>query len=254
MRHYKTWMYLLIVILFTTNLMGAGFKIYGYKTLEKGEFEIVYFNNYFIKSDLQQTYFDKIVDREGLMSHSLEFEYGITDRWTVAAYFDFEKPAENDFKYTQFRGVFFRYRFFEKNTCFMDPALYLEYYLPRKAYKNEQEIEIKLILEKQIGKTSIKLNPMLEKVVAGPEKDEGLKFNYAAGLYYQFSEKIRGGLEFFGKMGEISEINSSDKRHWIFPAFKIKLPGHIGWEIGGGFGLTDQSDDFIVKNIFSIEF
>jgi len=254
MRHFKVWICLVILILFTNNLMGAGFKIYGYKTLEKGEFEIVYFNNYFAKSDLLQGYFGKIVDREGLMFHSLELEYGLTDRWTIAAYLDFEQPNGEDFKYTRFRGVFFRYRFFRKNRCFMDPALYIEYYLPRKEYKNEQEIEIKLIVEKQIGKTSIKLNPSVEKVVKGPEVDEGLKFNYAAGLYYQFTEKIRGGLEFFGKMGEISEIESSDKRHWFFPALKIKLPYHIGWEIGGGFGLTDKSDDFVVKNILSIEF
>ncbi len=251
----KACFFFIIIMIFGVNLHGAGFKIYGYKTLAQGEIEIVYFNNYFVKSDLMQTYFGKIVDKEGHISHSLELEYGFTDRWTVAAYIDFEQPKGENFKYTRFRGVFFRYRFFERNSRFMDPALYIEYYLPRKNFKNEEEIEIKLILEKQLGRTTILLNPMVEKAVSGSEVEEGLKFNYAVGFYYQVHTKIRAGIEFFGKMGEISELDSiSDKSHWVFPALKIKLPYHIGWEIGGGFGLTDKSDDFIIKNILSIEF
>lgn len=246
---------IVIFMMLGVNLYGAGFKIYGYETLEQGEIEIVYFNNYFAKTDLMQTYFDKVIDKEGHLSHSLELEYGFTDRWTVAAYLDFEQPKGEEIEYTQLRGVFLRYKFFERGDYFMDPALYIEYYLPRKEYKNEEEIEIKLILEKQWGKSSLVLNPIVEKAVSGPEVEEGLKFNYAAGFYYQVHEKVRAGLEFFGKMDEISELDSiSDKRHWLFPALKIKLPYHIGWEIGGGFGLTDNSDDFIVKNILSIEF
>ena len=234
---------------------AAGFKVYGYTTREQGEIELVYFNNYFAKSDLTQTFFGKKMDKEGHLSHSLEFEYGFTNRWTVSAYVDFEQPKGEKVTYTRMRSVFFRYRFFEKGDRFIDTAIYLEYYLPRKKYKDEEELEIKLILEKEVGPFRIDLNPALEKATSGPDVGEGLTFNYASGIYHTLSPRVRAGLEFYGKIGELSDPKeTSEQLHWIFPSVKVKLAKRIGWDIGAGFGLTEASDDFVVKNIASIVF
>jgi hypothetical protein len=234
---------------------AASFKVYGYSTRKRGEIELVYFNNYFAQSDLMQSHFGELVDREGHLSHSLEIEYGFTNRWTVAAYLDFEQPKGEGIEFTQFRSVFFRYRFFEKGDRFINTAIYLEYYIPRIKYKNEEELEIKLILEKEIDRFKIVLNPTVEKAMSGPEVGEGLKFNYESGLYWNISPDVRAGVEFFGKMGELGEFGETrGDRHWVFPAFKIELPKHIEWDFGAGFGLTDDSDDLVVKNIVSIVF
>ena len=244
-----------MTFLLITKLWSAGFKIYGYKTRDRGEIELVYLNNYIAQSELSQNFFGKQLSREGHLSHSFEIEYGVTDRLTLASYFDLEQPKDEGLKYTRFRCVFLRYRFFEPGDYFFNPALYLEYYIPKKSYKNEEELEIKLILEKKSGKFTLLLNPSFEKVVSGEDVTEGLKFQYAVGTYYAVTKKFRLGLEMFSKIGELSAIDEKeDQRHWIFPSIKMKLPGHIGWELGAGFGLTDASDDLIVKNFFSIEF
>ena len=238
------------------DVSAAGFKVYGYKTRKQGELELVYFNNYYLQSNLPpQTFFGEVVDKEGHFSHSFEIEYGFTPRWTVSAYFDFEQPDGKSFKYTQMRGVFFRYRFFEKGDRFFDTAVYMEYYIPKKSYKNEEELEVKVILEKDFGKFRLVMNPAFEKALSGPEVQEGLKLNYAKALYLHASSKIRLGLEFFGKMGELNSLKAfKDQRHWIFPSIKLKLPKHIGLDVGTGFGLTDSSDDLIIKGILSVEF
>jgi hypothetical protein len=246
---------LCLFLLITLQASAAGFKVYGYGTRKQGETELVYFNNYILQSDLSQNHFGEVVDREGHFSHSLEIEYGFTPRWTVSAYVDFEQPKGMAAKYTRMRGVFFRYRFFEKGDRFFDTAIYMEYYIPKKKYKNEEELEIKLILEKDMGKFRIDLNPSFEKALSGPEVAEGLKFNYASGFYLHVSSKFRAGLEFYGKMGELNSLKAyKDQRHWIFPSIKVKLPKHIGLDMGAGFGLTDYSDDLIIKGILSIEF
>jgi hypothetical protein len=238
-----------------SELSAAGFKLYGYKTRKQGEVELVYFNNYYAKSDLTQSFFGNNLDKDGHMSHYLEIEYGLSNRWTVSAYFDFEQPRDENLRYTRMRSVFFRYRFLEKGDRFFDTALYIEYYLPKKSYKNEEELEVKLILEKPLGQINFLFNPSVEKALSGPEVEEGLKFNYATGFYWKVSPKIRLGMELFGKIGELSDPNPGDEqRHWIFPAMKIKLFNLIGWDLGAGIGLTDASDDLIVKNIFSIVF
>lgn len=252
----KNQVFLLTIVsfLFCSHLWSAGFKIYGYKTLDKGEVELVYLNNYIAQSDLFQGFFDELKSREGHFSHSFEIEYGVTDHLTMAAYLDFEQPKGDGLEYTRFRYVFIRYRFSEPGHFFFDPALYLEYYIPKKSYKNEEELEIKLILEKRIKKFSFLLNPSIEKAVSGEDVVEGLKFQYAVGTYYTVTPKFRIGLEMFSKIGELSEpYPSEEQSHWIFYSMKLKLSGHIGWELGAGFGLTDASDDLIIKNFFSIE-
>jgi len=243
-------------LLFSLTCFSADFKVYGYDTPEKGEVEFVYFNNYFADSDQYQSFFGEYLTKDGHLSHSLEFEYGITDRWTIAAYLDFEQPKGEPLKYTQFRSVVFRYRFFKKGERFFNPAIYIEYYIPRKSYKVEEELEIKFILEKKLSeKFFIRLNPSVEKVTSGEEVEEGLEFNYASGLYWKPSESIRTGIEFFGKMGELAHLSEFDiQKHWIFPSIKIELLHHIEWEFGIGFGLSKTSDNFIIKNILSIEF
>ena len=246
---------LVIGLVFFHGSYAAGFKVYGYGTRKRGEVEFVYFNNYFARSALTQTFFGKAVDREGHFSHSLEVEYGFTDRWTVAAYVDFEQPKGEGFRYTRVRGVFFRYRFFEKGDRFINTAIYLEYYLPRKSYKNEEELEIKVILEKDVGPFRIDLNPSFEKAMSGPEVGEGLKFNYASGIYWSPVQWLRGGMEFYGKLGELSELKGSSMKegqHWVFPSLKFRFPMHVGLDVGVGFGLTDASDDLIVKSILSV--
>lgn len=119
------------------------YKVYGYGTRKQGEAELVYWTSYIASSDLSYKFFDKTVSRKGLLAHGLEVEYGITDRFTVAAYFDFEDPADAPFRYIRTRAVFFRYRFLEKGARFLDPAIYLEYYIPTKEYKDYEELEIR---------------------------------------------------------------------------------------------------------------
>ena len=248
--------FVLAGFLFASAAQAAGFKVYGYKTRKMGEVELVYFNNYFLKSDLNQTFFNRELPMEGHLSHSFEIEYGFSNRWTVSLYVDAEQPKGEKVRFTRLRSVFFRYRFFEKGDRFFDTAIYAEYYIPRKSYKNEEELEVKLILEKDLGSRGrIVLNPSVEKALSGPEVEEGLKFNYAAGLYLNPAQWMRLGVEFFGKMGEIAHYSGiSNKRHWVFPSMKLKLLGRIGWDVGVGFGLTDVSDDIIIKNILSIVF
>jgi len=159
------------------------------------------------------------------------------------------------FRYTRFRAVFFRYRFFNKGDHFFDPAIYLEYYIPSKEYKDYEELEIRLIFEKDIGNFIFDLNPMFEKKTSGSKPDEGLEFNYAMGLYYKKYRAIQPGIEYYGKYGEISHFKDFNaQRHIIFPTIDLRFGPGFHWHVGIGFGLSNASDDVTVKSIFSYKF
>ncbi|MBN1272245.1 MAG: hypothetical protein JXB26_08230 [Candidatus Aminicenantes bacterium] len=231
------------------------YKVYGYKTPEKNETEVVLWNTYIAQSNLSSSFFGEAVNRKGLWAHSFEIEYGVTDRLTVALYVDFEDPPGKSLKYYRTRAVFFRYRFAEKGKYFFDPAVYVEYYIPRRSYMDDEELEIRFILEKDIGNFRIDLNPMFEKKMSGSEIDEGLEFNYAVGLTFIKFQTVQPGIEFHGKMGELSGLNpAGEQRHVVFPTLDFRFGHGLHWHMGAGFGLTDSTDGFIIKSIFSYEF
>lgn len=228
------------------------FKVYGYSTPGQGEVELSYWVDYFVKgNNLPYPYFSKDVDKDKLWRHTIEVEYGVTDRWTLAYYADFEQPNNEDFKYVQSRAVFLRYRLFEQGQRFFDTTVYFEYYLPYHSYSENEKLETRIILEKSVGPIQIKLNPIFDKHLSG-EVEEGLEFEYAAGVYLKGLGAIKPGLEFFGKMGEIGSLKSpNEQQYFIFPVIKAVLSKHFDIDLGVGFGLTEQSDDLVVKGIFS---
>lgn len=259
MRRYRFAIFLWLLLYGFLSLWGVDkveardFKVYGYNTPNQGKVELSYWVDYFVKGNgLPYPFFGKNVDKDRLWRHTVEVEYGATDRWTLAYYVDFEQPSGEDLKYVQSRAVFLRYRLFEPGQRFFDTTVYFEYYLPYHSYSENEKLETRIILEKNVGPLQIKLNPIFDKHLSGDEVKEGLEFEYAAGVYLKGLGAIKPGLEFFGKMGEIGSLKSSnEQQHFIFPTIKIVLPKNFDIELGVGFGLTQQSDDLVVKGIFS---
>jgi hypothetical protein len=258
MKRTSFWILPLAVLsLIGVNLTEArDFKVYGYSTPHEGQLELVYWIDYFAKGNGDYSYFGRTVDKDGLWRHTVEVEYGVTDRWTLAYYADFEQPSGEDFKYVQSRAVFLRYRLFEPNKRFFDPAIYLEYYLPDHDYRGNEHLEARMILEKNMGFLQVRLNPILDKNLSGTgDVEEGLEFEYALGIYLKPLKVLQPGLEFYGEMGEVGDWKKLDNQeHFIFPTLKLKLPMRLEIETGIGFGLTADSDDLVVKGIFSYSY
>jgi hypothetical protein len=253
----KVWTILaaLLGLTFPIPAHALEFKVYFYPTPGEGETEIAYWWTYTAKSDHTYNYFGKLLDKQGLQQHSLEVEYGLTDHWTIGGYADFEKPKDGDFRYVQARAVVSRYRFFEQGERFLDGAIEVEYNLPLEKYSDSEEIETRVILEKDLGQFSIVINPIFEKDVSGPEVDEGMEFQYATGLYYRASPRMTPGVEFYGATGPLSNLKpKSQQEHYVFPRLGVKFSHRINLDVGYGFGLTKASDDQVIKAILEFEF
>jgi len=234
---------------------AVDFKVYPYATPSQGEVETALWWTYTVRSNNTIDYFGNVLDEQGLNQYSLEIEYGMTDHWTIAGYADFQNPKDGDLKYVQARAVVARYRFFEQGERFLDGAIYVEYYLPYSKFSDSESLETRVILEKDIEYISIILNPIFDKGLSGSSTDEGLEFEYAAGLYYRATPRFTPGLEFYGSMGELSNLDPvKQQTHYIFPRLGIKFSRRASLDIGYGFGLTQASDDQILKAILEFEF
>ena len=130
------------------------YKVYGYGTRHDGEVELSYWTTGVASSDHESDFFAEGVGREGLFAHAFEVAYGFSDRISVGAYVDFLDPRFESFRYARTRFVG-RYRLFDKGEKPVDVALYFEYYLPDHDLLEDEKIEKKIIIEKDLGPVRI---------------------------------------------------------------------------------------------------
>ena len=238
------------------------YKVYEYQPAEAGEFELVIWNSFIPSSNISYNFFGDELDRQGLLAHSLELEYGLSNRFGIAVYFDFEDPKGKGLKFVRAKALMAHYALFDKGSRPVDISIYLEYIIHNKDYKDYEELEFRLILEKDIGPFRIDFNPIFEKKTSGQKVGEGLEFNYAFGTYYMPDGEgillnknltVRPGIELYGKMGEISDFKpQNQQRHVLFPTVDLLIGNRLHWHLGIGLGLTNASDKITFKSILSI--
>ena len=245
-------MMLLIATQASAQVDPFEFEVYGYQTEGKGMVELESLNS-FVPSG--HNHGDAGTSSGDLPSHqmyrtAIELTYGLTDHLEGAAYLNLAHPNADSFQYA---GSKFRLRgsLFEQGELPIDFGWYaeMEWHRTPQFDGNQLELELKPIIEKDFRKLEIALNPIFEKAVfVGPDKNKGLEFGYAAGIYYNWMRAISPGLEFYGAVGLIDDNDPlHQQQHYIFPVLKGELPGDIEYNVGPGIGLTRGSDRVIIK-------
>jgi len=115
--------------------------------------------------------------------------------------------------------------------------------------------EIRPIIDKQWGKWYFALNPAFEKSIRGLNASEGFEFAPAAKISYDLVEVLAIGIEYYGSWGNIAHLGHlGDQQHQIMPVIDLNVSPD--WEInfGVGFGLTESTDNLIVKLILGRRF
>ena len=192
---------------------------------------------------------------QGMWYNQYELTYGLTDRIEAAAYLNMARPNGHSYQYagSKYR---LRGRLFDEETLPVNLGWYIELEWHKTPQWDESELELELrpIIEKDLGRFSLMINPIFEKpIFVGPEKNKGFEFGYSSGIYYRWERYLSPGVEFYGGVGNIDDHDPlSEQQHYIFPVLWGALPNGIEYSVGPGFGLTSNSDRVLVK--FNIEF
>lgn len=228
-------------------------EVYPYETAAQGELEVESLNSYVING--QRDAAPGQVVTHHLWRTSLELVYGVTDHLEAAGYLDLALTANGRFDYAGGR-IRSRYRFLEKDQIPINLGLYAELELPNQRFDdNDIELELRLILEKDVGPLTVRLNPIFEKSLSGEGSSVGTEFLYAAKVYYRFKPWLMPGIEFFGDVGPMTHFeDSSEQKHFIIPVVDAKLTRHVKLNTGVGFDLTPGSDFTLVKLNLEYEF
>jgi len=191
---------------------------------------------------------------QGMWYNQYELTYGLTDRIEAAAYLEMAKPSGASYQYagSKFR---LRGRLFDPGVLPVDLGWYaeLEWHRIPQFDDNPLELELRPIIEKDIGRFSFIVNAQFEKpIFAGPNRNRGFGFGYANATYYRLWRYLSPGIEFYGAAGDIDNNDPLPRQqHYVFPVIWGELPRGIEYNAGPGFGLTGGSDHVIFK--FNLE-
>lgn len=242
------------------------YSIYEYETPKRGWFEPNIWMTYIPETRNGFWHFNTSRPREGLTAYTTEIEYGITDHLSVSTYADLMVahgsenylsynggPRATGLQFTQGR-VEVRYRFAEPGAHFFDMAAYAEYYLPRKSFSTSQELESRLILERNFKDFRLDLNPTLAFSTTGEDASSIPSLDFNCGIYSERVPHFEPGIEYYSSYSALNNVPPTNlQQHLIFPTMNFPIK-NFEWQVGVGFGLTPHSDQLTLKTIVSYQF
>lgn len=128
-------------------------------------------------------------------------------------------------------------------------------YQRRKFSPDTWTWEIRPIVDQQLGRWYWAINPALDRSFHGASVSDGVEFSPNVKVSYNFNKYVAGGLEYYGAFGRLGDFASfHDQQQQFFPAIDLNVSP--AWEInfGAGWGVTANTDHFIVKGILGRRF
>ena len=111
-------------------------------------------------------------------------------------------------------------------------------------------VELRPIIDKQVGRWYASFNPTLERSLRGANAAKGFEFSPNAAVTADITPVVNLGLEYYGALGPLGHIDpGAVQEHQLFGAVNLNVSPV--WEInfGVGAGLTRPTEHRIVKLI-----
>lgn len=251
---------------FTAAQENPYFVAYDHYLEEPGNLEVEYFSTFGTQ-------------RGGNDFHSywMELEYGATAWWTTEFYLDGQTTFGDS---TVFTGIRWENRFRPlKREHFINPILYVEFehksdadkilkegeghdveadfLTPNSVARQEisNEMELKLILSSTFKGWNFTQNTLAAKNLSNDPWEFGYALGASRPLALKASAKrctlcaqnFIAGIEMYGGLGDRYRFGLRDTSHYAAPVLGWNLPSGWTLRISPGFGLNDNSHQFLLR-------
>lgn len=219
---------------------GAG-KIYSPHVV-RGEMELEYFGT---------RTFDDHDDKDNAQKHEFSIGYGVTDWWWPELYGNFEKEPDESLRFVEFEFEN-RFQLAEPGEYWVDPGL-LASYVHATHDDAPDEIEAKLLLEKQFGEFLHRANIGLEQEV-GHHAEGGPVAVAAWSSRYRYDVHFEPGFEIhseFGHGGNLGHFH--EQEHYIGPAAYGRIGSNLKYEAAYLFGVSDEASNGAARLLLEYE-
>jgi len=110
--------------------------------------------------------------------------------------------------------------------------------------------EIRPIIDRQVGRWYLSVNPALERSLRGPGVTRGFEFAPAGTVGYDVTPFVNVAAEYYGSVGPLRGFDPVQaQQHQLFGAVNLNFGPHWEFNAGLGEGFTRGTDHLIAKMI-----
>ncbi|HEY6899491.1 MAG TPA: hypothetical protein VI233_02565 [Puia sp.] len=228
-------------------------QVYGSQTVRKGNTMVELHSNYTF--DGQKTVDNGVLPTNHVFHETIEITHGWNSWFETGFYFFNELGNDHRSSYV---GSHIRPRVMAPQSWNWPVGVSMSMevgYQKREYSEDDWSLEIRPIVDKQLGKFYFSLNPTFEKSFRGLSKDQGYIFSPNFKASYDITKIIAGGFEYYGAVGPLNHFFPyQSQQHQLFAA--VDLDWSQDWELnfGYGWGFTQSTDNAIFKIILGYRF
>jgi hypothetical protein len=120
--------------------------------------------------------------------------------------------------------------------------------------ENTRQIEIRPIMERNIGKFQFNINPVFVRGVRGQGSHEGWTFEPNVRLGYAVHRRFDASLEYYGTVGPVHHFPATPNQvHQLYPGGDWRVTDHLLFNFGVGAGLTPAGNRVVIKTRFEYQ-
>jgi hypothetical protein len=228
-------------------------QVYGSQTVTKGSTMVELHSNYTF--DGQKTTEGGVLPTNHVFHETIEITHGWTP-WFETGFYIFNTLG-NDNR-TTYVGSHIRPRVMAPTEWNWPVGVSLSMeagYQKREYSADDWTLEIRPIIDKQLGKLYLSLNPTFDKSFHGDSKNLGYVFSPNFKAAYNVTKIVAAGFEYYGSVGPLDHFQPyQQQQQQLFAA--IDLDWSPDWELnfGYGWGFTQSTDNAIFKVILGYRF
>lgn len=242
-------------------LAGAAFgqdnyeiQVYGSETVAPGHTMVELHSNYTFEGS--KDIVDGVIPTEHALHETVEITQGITD-WFETGFYIFTSYNQYGYGYGWVGDhIRPRVRAPEKWHWPVGASISFEFGYQRPRYSADTwTLEIRPIIDKQLGRWYLAFNPTLDRSFHGFSVPQGLTFspNFKAG--YDITKVVNAGFEYYGSLGPITGFDPLyAQEQQIVPCVDLNFSPNWEFNAGVGVGVTRSTDHLLVKVILGRRF
>jgi hypothetical protein len=228
-------------------------QVYGSETVAPGRTMVELHNNLTVSGS--RGVVDGVLPTQGAWHETIEITRGWTPWFETGFYIFTSVPRGRGWQWV---GDHIRPRVRAPESWHwpVGASVSLEAGYQRHAFSQDTwTLEIRPIIDKQLGRWYLSFNPTLDRSFHGPGVTQGVAFspNFKAG--YDITRRINAGLEYYGSLGPVTGFDPfRDEQQQIVPAVDLNLGPNWEFNFGVGVGVTHSTDHLIIKMILGRRF
>ncbi|MBI3414039.1 MAG: transporter [Verrucomicrobia bacterium] len=228
-------------------------QVYGSETIAPGKTMLELHSNFTV--DGEQRVLDGVLPSHHSLHETFEITHGFSD-WFETGFYIFTSVQPG--KGWEWVGSHIRprARIPENWHWPVGVSLSTELGFQRRSFSGDTWTwELRPIIDKQIGRWYVALNPTFGKSIHGRNSNQGFEFSPSAKLSYELTPKISPGVEYYGGLGRVTRRdNFGEQQQQIFPVIDLNFSPDWEFNFGVGIGLNHSTDHLLLKMIVGRRF